>query len=401
MKICIVSEYYKPDNFLINEITPELVKAGYEVTVLTGLPDYSTGEIPKEYRCFRRRHEIIDGVEVIRVPTIARRKGFVFRILNYLSFMLSSGVFSLFWGKKFDIVLTYQLSPITQVLAGKVIKWKQKAPHIIYCLDLWPASVNAWGVRADSVLYKMVHALSKWAYKNADCIAVSSLPFIDYLVETNNVAKAAMIYLPQHSNRMNLAKTEAVKTSDVINLIFAGNIGAVQNVECLIRAVAMVETNREFLVHIYGDGSRFQECKNLSKSLAADSRIIFHGRIPRTRLDEIYPMMDGVLLTLASERTAGAIATTVPAKFQNYLSTGKPIIASIDGGAADIIKQIKCGLVVPADEDVALAGIIKNFVENPSKYSQCGERGVQYFNENYTKEIFIKRLIDILEKSRR
>ena len=399
MKICIVSEYYKPDNFLINEITPELVKAGHEVTVLTGLPDYSTGKIPKEYRCFRRRHEIIDGVEVIRVPTIARRKGFVFRILNYLSFMLSSGVFSLFWGKKFDIVLTYQLSPITQVLAGKVIKWKQKAPHIIYCLDLWPASVNAWGFFEGSVVFKIAHSLSKWAYKHADCIAVSSRPFIDYLVKTNNLLEEGMVYLPQHSPRMKEAATAKRSTTDEVNLIFAGNIGSVQNVECLIRAVALVQTERNYQVHIYGDGSRCEDCKRLSKSLATDSRIVFHGRVPRSKLDEIYPKMDGLLLTLASEKTAGAIATTVPAKFQNYLSTGKPIIASIDGGAAEIIKQIDCGLVAPADDEEALAEIIKKFVENPSGYSKYGERGVKYFNENYTKEIFISRLIKILEKT--
>ncbi len=401
MKICIVSEYFYPDNFLINEIAPELVRLGHEVTVLTGLPDYTTGRIPKEYRGFKKRHERIEGVDVIRVPTIARREGVIFRLLNYFSFMLSAGCFSCFWKKSFDVVLTYQLSPITQVMAGYILRKKKRIPHVIYCLDLWPASVNAWGFFENSCIYKMAHLISQWAYHHADCVAVSSRPFIEYLSEINGVDEEKLVYLPQHSRRMSIA-SHVVSTShpsQPINLIFAGNIGSVQNVECLIHAVAKVETQKAFLVHIYGSGSRLSVCKQLAEELEVTGKVIFHGRVPQVELNEIYSRMDALLLTLSPEREVGAIAKTVPAKFQNYLSTGKPIIASIDGGAAEIIKETQCGLVSVAGDILGLAQNIKDFIENPSDYSEFGKRGLAFFNENYTKEIFISRLESILSNA--
>ena len=394
MKICIVSQYYNPDVFLINEITPELVKLGHEVTVLTGLPDYMTGKIPSEYKWFRRRCECISGVEVFRVPTLARRKGVICRIANYLSFMISSSFFSIFWRKKFDIIMTYQMSPITQVTAGKVLSRRLEVPHLIYCMDLWPASVNAWNFNEKSIVYKVAHAFSKWAYQDVERIAVSSRPFEEYLVNANNVDKGRIMYLPQHSSSMVLPEEKA--DCEEVNLIFAGNIGSVQNIECLIRSVAKIKTQKAFFIHIYGDGTSLEKCKKLTKELGLDTLIKFYGRIPKEELPKIYSKMDALLLTLASARTAGAIATTVPSKFQNYLSTGKPVIASIDGGAAEIIKETGCGLVSAADDEEGFARNLQEFIENKNKYIEAGIRGKKYFEENYRKEVFIKRLNKIL-----
>lgn len=393
MKICIVSEYYKPDSFLINEIAPELVSLGHEVTVLTGLPDYKTGRVPKDFSFFRRRYEIDNGVEIYRMPIIARRKGAFFRVLNYLSFMLSSSLFAFFWRNKFDIVMTYQMSPITQAVAGKVIQWKQKIPHLIYCMDLWPASVNAWGFYEGSIVYKVAHWLSRKIYANVDRIAISSRPFENYLVEVNEIPRERIVYLPQHSSSLEIKKKR--NTNGTVNLIFAGNIGSVQNIECLIRSVEKIDTKKKYLIHIYGDGSSLQKCIELTKEKHLESIIKFYGRVPKEKLVEIYSEMDGLILTLASEKTAGAIATTVPSKFQNYLSTGKPIIASIDGGAAEIIREIKCGLVAKADDDDEFSKVLKEFIENKEKYTEAGIKGKKYFNDNYRKEIFISRLSDI------
>ena len=90
MNIVVVSEYFYPDNFGINNIVEELVKAGHHVQVLTGLPDYTTFRIPKEYKWFRKRREDFHGASIIRVPTIARRHGVFFRALSYGSFIISS-----------------------------------------------------------------------------------------------------------------------------------------------------------------------------------------------------------------------------------------------------------------------------------------------------------------------
>ena len=108
MKILIVGQYYYPDNFRINDISKEFAQRGHRVTVLTGLPDYTTGKVPWKYKFFRRRREVVDGVDVIRVPIIARRTGFLFRAVNYLSFLINSTLYAQFAKKDYDIIFSYQ-----------------------------------------------------------------------------------------------------------------------------------------------------------------------------------------------------------------------------------------------------------------------------------------------------
>ena len=84
LKIVIVGQYYWPENFLINDIAEDLVKRGHVVNILTGLPDYATSVVPDEYKHGKNRDEVRNGVTIHRVPIIARRHGFVFRVLNYL-----------------------------------------------------------------------------------------------------------------------------------------------------------------------------------------------------------------------------------------------------------------------------------------------------------------------------
>ena len=116
MKILVVCQYYYPESFLINEIAPMLQKNGHEVTVLTGLPNYPQGVVPKEYRFFKKRNETVNGVRVIRCAEIGRRNGAAFLLLNYASFALSASLKALFMREKFDLVFSYQLSPITMAL---------------------------------------------------------------------------------------------------------------------------------------------------------------------------------------------------------------------------------------------------------------------------------------------
>ena len=132
--------------------------------------------------------------------------------------------------------------------------------------------------------------------------------------------------------------------------------------------------------------------------LKIDDRVTFYGRVDKSVLNDIYPQMDAFLLTLCSEAQIGFSANTVPAKFQGYISAGKPVLASIDGGAKEIIESTRCGLVVKANDVTGFAAIIKEFVENPEKYKECGLRGKQYFDANYDKNVVIDKMENLLIK---
>lgn len=390
MKIIVVSQYYWPDNFLINEIAEELITRGHEVIVLTGLPDYATNHIPKEYKHGKNRHEIRNGVEIFRVPIIARHTGFVFRVFNYLSFFINSSLFAKFHKFDADVVMAYQTAPVLMANAAIVLKNKMKKPLFFYCLDIWPDQMKVWGVYEKNPLFRIMKKYCKYAYGEADLLGISSMPFKRYMVNVNKVEENKIVYLPQHSSKMKI-KTEK-NVNDEVNLIFAGNIGQQQNVECILEAVAKVKTDKKYKIHIYGDGSSFEKCKNLAENKQILDRVIFYGRVPKEQLYEVYSKMDAFLLTLCSEKDIGFVANTVPAKFQGYISTGKPILATIDGGAREIIEKTKCGLVVAAGDINGFAEIIKEYVENPQKYIEYGNRGKKYFDENYDKKVVIDKL---------
>ena len=166
--------------------------------------------------------------------------------------------------------------------------------------------------------------------------------------------------------------------------------------KCLLDAVANMKTEKKYKFNIYGNGTSFEECKKYVKENNLSDKVIFYGRVSKDELDNIYPKMDAFVLTLCSEKDIGFVANTVPAKLQGYMSAGKPIFASIDGGANEIIKESNCGEAVNADDYIGFAKILDDFVENPEKYNECGKNAIDYFNKNFEKNIVMNKLETIL-----
>lgn len=396
MKILIVSQHFYPDSFRINEIAEELVSLGNEVTVLTSLPDYTTGKAPKDCKGLKNRKVSYKGVSVIRTFSIFRRSGLFFRALNYASFCASSTFKALTMKEKFDVVLCYQTSPVLMANAARTVANRQKIPFLIYCLDLWPESLKAWHIGENKLLFKLMHLYSKKIYNRADKIAVSSKPFLQYLNTVNDVDESKITYIPQHSDDMNLPPKS--EHTDRLHLVFGGNIGSVQNIDCIVKAAAEHKDLNGFVIDIYGDGSELKNCKKLSSELKTEDKIIFHGRVTREELWDKYKNADAFLLTLKS---VGSIGLTVPAKLQEYMSGNRPIIAAIDGASNEIITTAECGVAVSAGDYKALAEEIRKFVLNSEKYNDFAKNGRRYFEENFTLNKFMDSLLKLINDCER
>ena len=396
MNILIVSQHFHPDSFRVNEIATELVKRGNTVTVLTSLPDYATGKVPKDCKGLKNRKINFNGVKVIRSFSVSRRSGLLFRVLNYTSFCISSTLKARLMKEKFDLVLCYQTSPILMANAARALANKQKIPFLIYCLDLWPECLKAWGVGEGNPLFKFMHSYSRKMYNRADAIPVSSRPFFDYLYQVNGVKKSKMCYLPQHSDDLNLPVKD--NSNGVLHLSFGGNIGSVQNIDTIVKAVAELKALDGFVVDIYGDGSELENCKKLASELNLQGKIIFHGRVSKEKLWEEYKNTDAFLLTLRAE---DGIGLTAPAKLQEYMSGNRPIIAAIGGAAEEIIRTAECGVSVPAGDHKALAEKIKDFVLNKEAYNKFAKNGRLYFEQNFTLEKFMLSLEQLLKSFER
>jgi len=400
VRIVIVGQYYWPDVFTINDIAEDLAKRGHEVKVLTGLPDYATNEVPEDYKHGKRRHEIRNGVEIFRVPIIARHTGVLHRVVNYISFYVSSSSFARHHLRELDcdVIMAYQTAPVLMGNAAIVLKKKLKKKLLFYCMDIWPDQMKVWHVGEKNPLFKIMRRYCQYAYGSGNILAVSSRPFTEYMVEMNKVDSSKIVYLPNHYDKIDDDRVKiTTNDKDCVDLILAGNIGQQQNVECLLRAVALIKTEKKYHIHIYGEGTSYQACKQLADDLEVLGHVTFYGRVPKVELNSIYPKMDAFILTLCSEKQIGYVANTVPSRLQGYMTGGKPIIASIDGGAREIINEVECGIAVPADNDQALADALTEFIEHKGKYSKCGERAKKYFDENFERSVVIDRIEGYLE----
>ena len=388
MKILVVCQYYYPEQFRINDICEQLVRDGHSVTVLTGLPNYPTGKIPNEYRWGRKRQETINGVKVVRCFEIGRKNGVIGMAFNYASYMLSASLKALFLKVDFDIIFVYQLSPVFMVLPGVVLKKLSHKPLYLYCCDIWPESLKNYISNENSFIYRTVGKISNYLYSKCDAITVTSKPFITYFNEVHSIPIERITYNPQHAEDLYL-EMDFSSEEDVTNFVFMGNIGIAQDIDCILDATEKINFIPKFKVHFVGDGSYLDTSKDLVKQKGLEDTIVFHGRHPLDKMPDFYKLADACLLTLKDDSLVGL---TMPSKLQGYMAAGKTVIGAINGAAQEVISESKCGVCVKASDSGALAEVMRDFIQNPYTYKECGENGRSYFKSHFTKEIYMRNL---------
>lgn len=392
MKILVICQYYYPEPFRISNICEELVKLGNIVTVITGYPNYPMGEIYPEYRNRQKKVEIINGVKVYRCYTIGRKKGKVRRVLNYYSFVYSSIFFVSKIRDRFDVVFINQLSPVMMARAGIKYKKKYNTKLILYCLDLWPESLTVSGIKKNSIIYKYYHKVSAKIYRQADKIIVSSQSFKKYFFDEFSISSDSLVYLPQYAEELFDPGKCKKQSNNMIDLMFAGNVGIMQSVDTIIHVAYKTIDIKNLKWHIVGDGSELAKCKILAKKLGVNS-VIFYGRKSLKEMPSYYSMADAMILTMKDDPT---LSMTLPGKLQSYMASGKTIIGAINGEAKKVIEESKCGICVSAQDIDGLTNLVRKFASNKDSYFECGAYSRKYYEKNYSKKIFINRLISYL-----
>ena len=176
--ILIVSQYFYPEQFRINDMACEWVKRGYRVTVLTGIPNYPQGKFYQGYGWFKRRKESWNGIDIIRIPLIARGHSSIGMVMNYLSFVVSGFFWKCFTKIKADYVFTFEVSPMTQALVGVWYAKRRKIPHYLYVQDLWPENVEiVTGIHTRAVIGP-IEKMVKYIYRKSDRVLATSPSFV-------------------------------------------------------------------------------------------------------------------------------------------------------------------------------------------------------------------------------
>lgn len=390
MKILVICQYYKPEPFRISDICEEMVNRGHEVHVVTGYPNYPEGKLYDGYGKGKHIDEEINGVKVHRCFTIPRETGNVKRLLNYYSYAISSTryVYSKECvaanGKSFDVVFCNQLSPVMMANAAIVYKKKYEVPAIMYCLDLWPESLIAGGIKRESVIYKFFHGVSKRIYKKMDKILITSRMFEDYLHDEFNIDRKDVEYLPQYAE--GIFEQIPPRTEDgTFNFMFAGNIGAVQSVETIIKAAETLK-DEPVKFHIVGGGTDLERLQKMGESM---KNVIFYGRRSIEDMPEFYAKADAMLITLAADPV---LSLTLPGKVQSYMAVGKPIIGAIDGETKTVIEEAQCGFCGKAEDADELVENIRRFIGDNTDRFTLGENARKYYEQKFQEVMFMNRL---------
>ena len=197
--ILVVSQYFFPENFRINDICCEWIKRGYKVTVLTGIPNYPEGRFYKGYGWFKKRKEKWNGIDIIHIPLIARGKTSFGMVLNYISFVISGFFWKIFSRVKTDVVFTFEISPMTQALISVWYARKHKIPHLLYVQDLWPENVEVvTGIKSPFVI-KPITRMVEYIYKNSNKIFATSPSFVSDICDRITDNKDKVVYWPQYA----------------------------------------------------------------------------------------------------------------------------------------------------------------------------------------------------------
>lgn len=391
MKILVVCQYYYPEPFRISDICQELVSRGHEVTVVTGVPNYPEGVFYPGYKNGEKRDEEICGVHVHRCATIPRKRGAIYRFLNYYSYVFSASAYvrkcKAQDGSPFDVVFVNQLSPVMMAQAAITYKKKCHVPVVLYCLDLWPESLIAGGISRTSPVYHLFRKISKRIYRSVDRILVTSRLFQDYLEHEFNVDKSVIAHLPQYAEDV-FEDLPEKENNGYCDLMFAGNIGSAQSVETILEAAQILkEDYPNVRWHIVGGGSELARLQKMAADKQLDS-VIFYGRRPLEEMPKLYQNADAMLVTLAEDTM---LSMTLPGKVQSYMAVGKPIIGAIDGETACVIREANCGFCGAAGNSQELADNVQRFLESETKF-EMGKNARNYFEEHYAKSRFINSL---------
>ena len=394
MKILVVCQYYYPEPFRITDICEALVQAGHSVTVVTGTPNYPEGKIYPGYEKGAHADEVRNGVQIHRCPLIPRKTGALYRFLNYYSFVWSSWQYLRKLGEEYDVVFVNQLSPV--MMAQSALKWARRHGKrcVLYCLDLWPESLLVGGIRKDSMIYRVFWNISRRIYQKADTILVSSKAFTDYFEETLHIEDKNIQWLPQYAEDMfgDVAAEQQGKAT--VDFLLAGNIGNLQSVETVVEAARLLQDDSRIHIHIVGGGISLEKCQKLAEGL---ENITFHGRHDLSEMPAFYAMADVMMVSLVKDP---GLSANLPGKVQSYMAAGKPIVGTINGETARIIREADCGMCSPAEDPAALAEVMRKIAAEPEKLKLYGENARRFYMEHFQKEHFIAELTKVLRENR-
>ncbi len=403
MRILIVSQYFWPEAFRINDLALGLHERGHAVTVLTGMPNYPGGEFFPGYGLSGPTRQDYHGIEVVRVPLLPRGNGNGPRLaINYLSFAASASLLGpLRCRGQFDLIFVYEPSPITVGIPALLLKRLKGAPVMFWVQDLWPESLSATGAVRSPMILGMVERLVRFIYQSSDLLLVQAEGFVPR-VEKVGANPRRVRYFPNWAEGLYQPvelETDAPERNELPNgfrVLFAGNVGAAQDFPTILAAAERLRGYNDIQWIILGDGRMYDWVKTQVANRNLSSTVHLFGSRPVESMPRYFSLADALLVTL---RRDPIFALTIPAKVQSYLACGRPVIGALEGEGASVIRDAGAGLISPPEDANALAEVVLAMYRMPTSERQTmGLQGRAYYESHFEREMLLDRLVGWMQE---
>ena len=408
LRIAIVSQYYRPEHHTIAALLAErLTERGHAVRVLTSFPNYPRGRVFDGYRQRWRQRETINGVDVLRVPMyMDHSRSAVRRMANYLSFGASAALAGR-WIRSADVVYVYA-SQMTSVFGPEVWRLVRGTPYVLHVQDLWPDSITGSGIvdrgATNRFIDRVLHPWLRGVYRRAAGVIAIAPSMAQTLVARGAPADRVHTVLnwTDESLLESAARSTPLACSETlpgtVNVVYAGNLGDMQDLETVIRAAARLLDDERFRLRIVGTGVAEQRLRALAASLAA-TNVDFVGAVPQTQMPAVYAASDYQVVSL---KGTAALAGTVPSKLQASLAFGVPVIVCADGDASAITEAAAAGFSAPAGDVAALERAFRHAVSlPPSERAAMTARAQQAYGETMSEASGVTAIERILTDAAR
>lgn len=400
MRILVVSQYFRPENFRLNDVVEGLHARGHAVTVLTGLPNYPSGQFFSGYGWGGPWRETLGGAEVVRVPLIPRGRGGSFRLaLNYLSYAISACLFGPWRCRgRFDAILVYEMSPVTVGIPARLLSRLTGAPILFWVQDLWPESLSAAGAVTSPRILGAVAAMVRWIYRGCARVLVQSEAFFAP-VEAMGVPTSRIVYQPNSAEAFYRplplrGPWSGPPLPEGFRVMFAGNVGMAQSLDTMVAAAERLRGYPDIHWIVVGDGRAMSSLRKELAERGLEGCVHLMGRFPVESMPEWFAQAD---VMLASLRREPIFALTIPSRVQSYLACARPIVAALDGEGARIVEAAGAGFGVPAEDAGALAeSVLRLYEMSGTEREAMGQRGRAYFDAHFLRERLLDRLEDTM-----
>jgi glycosyltransferase involved in cell wall biosynthesis len=401
-RIVFLTHYYPPEvgapQTRIHETARGLVALGRSVRIVTGPPHYPDGKVRSGYGGLVPHREVRDGIPVLRMPVMARaNRGLVDRTIDQASFA-ATALAAVQVIRSADIVVV-ESPPLFLGLTAAALARLSGRPYAFHVADPWPDFPIAMGALEDPLLRRAAFKVESIAYRDASLVTTVS-PGLCRLLEAKPTARGKVRLLPNGVDldrfhpeadapalRRELGWPEATLT-----LAYVGSVGLAQGVGTLIEAVAPLE-RQGIVLHVVGDG---YERSDLAQTVAERGlwHIRFHDAVAQDVVPTILGACDAAVVLLRRGRLH---EHSLPTKLVEGLASGRPVIVSADGDAADIVNESGAGMTAPAEDAPALRAVILAAVVADREALGAAARRVA--SERFDRRVIVRRLAELLDEA--